>query len=138
MSMNASQIEVMEKAMQIGTDAEERRKARLVDAVVTSAAKERGGVVRLEDTLSALHDGRVQTLIIRDGLRVTGWKCPGCGYVTSISAEVCPYCGNKFEQVPDVVELAVHDVMRSGGEVEVIHNDGALEEYENIGALLRY
>lgn len=138
MSMNASHIEVMEKAMEIGIDAEERRKAKLVDAIVTSAAKGRGGVVRLEDTLGALHDGRVQTLVIRDGLRVTGWKCRGCGYVTSKSAEACSYCGNGFDQVPDVVELAVRDVMQSGGEVEVIHTDGALENYENIGALLRY
>lgn len=138
MMMNASQLEVKEKAMQIGVEAEDRRKAQLVEKVITTAAKGRGGVVRLEDTLRAVHEGRVLTLVIRDGLRVSGWKCRGCGFVTSKFEGVCPFCGNEFDQITDVVEMAVRNVMQSGGEVEVIHTDDGLTDYESIGALLRY
>lgn len=138
MSMNASEIEVLERAMQVGLEAEERRKAKLVDAVVTGAAKGRGGVVRLEDTLRAVHEGRVQTLVISDGLRAPGWKCQGCGYITAHTLETCPFCQGSFSEIPDAIEMAVRDVMQSGGEVEVVHDIKALEDYEKIGAMLRY
>jgi peptide subunit release factor 1 (eRF1) len=138
MSMSATHLEVKDKAMEVGIEAEERRKTKVVEAVITGAAKGKGGVVKMEDTLRALHDGRVQTLVIQDGLRIQGSKCRGCGFVTSHMDETCPYCGNSFEEIPDVVELAVRSVMRSGGEVEVVHLGNSLKEHEGIGALLRY
>jgi hypothetical protein len=36
------------------------------------------------------------------------------------------------------VELAVHEVMKLGGEVEVLHDGQTSEKLGNIGALLRY
>ena len=138
MSMTASHSEVLERAMQIGREAENRREAKLVDTAITGAAKGRGGVVHLEETLSAVHQGRVQTLLIIDGFRAPGRRCKGCGYVTSKKMQVCPFCGGKFEQIPDAVELVVRKVMQSGGDVEVLHDDRFLRDYGNIGALLRY
>lgn len=138
MSMNASKSDALERAMQIGQEAEKRRMEKLIDAVVTGAAKGRGGVVRLDETLSAVHEGRVQTLLILDGLRTPGYRCQGCGYVTSRQIDSCPFCGSEFEQIPDVVEMAVRKVMQSGGDVQVLHDDMALSEYEHIGAILRY
>jgi peptide subunit release factor 1 (eRF1) len=138
MAMSASHIEVLERAMQVGLEADEQREARLVESIITSASKGRGGVVRLEETLGALHEGRIQTLVIRDGLRVEGRKCSGCGYITPHALESCPYCGSAFNQVQDVIELAVRQVMQSGGEIEVIHDERALSDFENIGAILRY
>lgn len=138
MSMNASHTEVLERAMQVSAQAEERQKIKVVEAVITGAAKGRGGVVDLEDTLGAVHEGRVQTLVIREGLRAPGWRCQGCGYVTTRELDSCPFCEGQFSQLADVVELAVRNVMQSGGEVEVIHEDLPLGEHGNIGGLLRY
>jgi peptide subunit release factor 1 (eRF1) len=138
MAMSASHTEVLERAMQVGLAAEKQREAKVVDTVVTSASKGRGGVVRLEETLGALHEGRIQTLVIRDGLRAAGGKCHGCGYITTKSLDSCPYCGNEFSPIPDVIELAVRQVMQSGGEIEVIHDEQALSDFEKIGAILRY
>ena len=137
-SMTASKDEVLERAIQIVMDAEARRDAKLVDAVITGAAKGRGAVVQLEATLRAVHDGRVQTLLIKEAFREKGYRCTGCGNVTSIEIAKCPYCGGQFDQIPDVVEQAVRKVMASGGEVEVLHDDLGLGSYEHIGAILRY
>ncbi len=131
MSMTASHTEVLERAMQVSSEAEERRKDRVVDAVITGAAKGRGGVAGLEDTLGALHEGRIQTLVIGDGLRTPGSRCQGCGYVTTRDLPSCPYCDGAFDQIPDVVELSVRKVMQAGGEVEVIHDGIALAEHGN-------
>lgn len=138
MAMSASHTEVLERALQVGQEAEERREVRLIDAIVTGASKGRGAVVRLEETLGALHEGRIQTLVICDGLRVAGGKCRSCGYITTQSLDSCPFCGGEFNPTLDVVELAVRQVMQSGGEIEVIHDEQALNDFEQIGALLRY
>lgn len=138
MSMTASHAEVMNRALEIGQQAEIEREAQLMDAVVTGAAKGRGGVIDLEDTLNAMHAGRVQTLLIREGYRAPGYRCTGCGYLTSEQISECPFCNKSFEQIPDAVEMAVRRVMQDGGEVEVLHNIAKLSDFSNIGALLRY
>jgi hypothetical protein len=50
----------------------------------------------------------------------------------------CPYCGDTFESINVAVELAVRQVMQSGGDVEVIHNNLELDNAGKVGALLRY
>ncbi len=138
MSMIAGKDEVLSRAFQIGQEAERRREGHLVNTMITNAAKGRGGVIRLDETLSAVHDGKVQTLVIRDGYRAPGYRCTGCGYITAQNTGTCPFCGKSFENIPDAVELAVREVMKLGGEVEVLHNNSKDSEFGNIGALLRY
>lgn len=137
-SMVATNNEVLERAMQIGEEAEERREALLARTVVTNSAKGRGGVLGLQDTLDAIREGRIQTLLIRDGYRAPGNRCTSCGYLSSQPMESCPFCGGKAEQIPDAVELAVQNVMQSGGEVEVLRANQPVKGFELIGALLRY
>jgi peptide chain release factor subunit 1 len=137
MSMTAANIEVKERAMQIGREAELRREARLVDAVITGAAKGKGGVVSLDNTLQALRSGRVQTLVVEEGYHAPGFRCRGCGFLTAQEIHACPFCGKAFEHIPDAVEMVVYEVMKLGGDIEVLHGEQA-EELQKIGALLRY
>jgi peptide chain release factor subunit 1 len=138
MSMTASKNEVLERSLLVGQEAEQRREAQLVNTVITGAAKGGRGAIRLDDTLSAVHDGRVQTLLIKEGFRAPGYRCTGCGYLTAQQLEICPFCGKNFEEIPDAVEMAVHKVMELGGEVEVLHDGEITQEFGNIAALLRY
>jgi rubrerythrin len=137
MGMAAKHTEVLARAMEIGQQAEHRREARLVETVITNAAKGTGGVVRLDETLSAVHDGRVQTLIVKEGSRAPGYQCSGCGYLTTQEMATCPYCGKGFDKIEDAVEMAVRKVMQTGGDVEIVRDNPALEKV-GIGALLRY
>ncbi len=136
--MTASHTEVLERAMQIGQQAERERQVRQVEAIVTSAAKGRGGVVGIENTLNALREGRVQSLVIRDGYRSPGYRCKSCSYLTAQPIGSCPFCDGEVEEVGDAVELAVRQVMQSGGEVEVLPRNEVIKGFEQIGALLRY
>jgi peptide chain release factor subunit 1 len=138
MSMNATANEVLERAMQIGREAEEEREAQLVEVVITNAAKGKGAVVQIDDTLKAVHEGRVQTLLYQDGFRAAGYRCTSCGFVSAVELEFCPYCGGSCEQIPDVVDLAVRKVMQEGGDVEVLHQGVGTGKLDEIGALLRY
>jgi len=137
-SMVSSHTDVLEKAMEVGREVEYHREVQMVDAVVTNAAKGRGGVIDLEGTLAAIREGRVQTLLYRDGFRAPGNRCKSCGYLSLHDVQVCPFCGGEPEKILDVVELAVRQVMQSGGEVEVLPKDQPLKGFNQIGAFLRY
>ena len=137
-SMNASHAEVMERAMKIGQAAEKQREAKAVETIITAAAKEQGGVIGLEDTLSRAHEGRIQNLLVSEGFRSPGYRCLGCGYLTAKKQESCPFCSSNFEEIPDAVDLAVRRVLEDGGEVDILHDNPQLEENGKIGALLRY
>lgn len=136
-SMNAGHVEVMKKALEIGRQAERQREQALVHTVITAAAKGKNGVVRLADTLEAVREGRVQTLLISEGFHAPGYRCTGCDYLVVEALDVCPFCGKPFVPISDAVDLAVNQVLAQGGEVEVV-NVPALEEAGHIGALLRY
>jgi rubrerythrin len=136
-SMTARPDEVQKKALEIGQQAERRREIRLVENIITAAAKGADGVVRLDDTLGAVHEGRVQTLIVQEGYRAKGFECQGCGYITTQELKTCPFCGKSFTQIKDAVELAVRKVMKDGGDVEIVYENPKLEEI-GIGGVLRY
>ncbi len=137
-SMTASHAEVMERAMEIGKRTEEEREQKLLQTVITGAAKKRGGVTGLDATLKAIHEGRIQRLLIANGYRAPGFQCTGCGFITAKALTQCNFCNSKFEKITDAVELAVRKVLLDGGEVDVLHENQTLSKHGNIGGLLRY
>jgi peptide subunit release factor 1 (eRF1) len=138
MSMTASKEDVLQRALQIGKQTEFHKEELLLNKLVTGAAKDKKGVLSLDDTLGAVHDGRAQTLVIQDGYRAIGYQCQGCGYVTARELPTCQFCGSEFKRIPDAVEMAVFKVMKAGGDVEVLQHQHKVNGFENIGALLRY
>jgi peptide chain release factor subunit 1 len=138
-SMNASHTEVLERAMQAGTEAMTKREQLLVEDVITTASKGGNASIGLEATLSAVNEGRVQLLLISEGYHEKGFRCKNCGDLLVTDPEhACSACDDKGEPVPDIVELAVSAVLRLGGDIEVIHNNASMQEKGNIAALLRY
>ncbi len=136
--ITASGNEVLQKAMQIGLEAEQKREGKLVDMSITSAAKGSGGAVGLEKTLSAVSENRVMNLLFNEGFFSQGVKCPNCGFLSAHKLETCPICSEKTQPVLDVVDVAVRSVLQSGGEVDVLHQNPELEQVGNIAAILRY
>lgn len=138
LSKTASHADILEKAVQIGQQNEERRHDRMVEAVKTAAAKGRGGVIGLDDTLQMVREGRVQTLIVQEGFRKPGYQCVDCGDIITTQVKSCSFCSGSFTEMPDAVEMAVRRVLKNGGEIEVLHDHAELNRIGKIGALLRY
>ena len=136
-SMNASETEIRELSLEILQQVEEEREAALVEAVFTAAAKGRGGVIRLADTLGAAHEGRIQTLVVARNYHQSGYQCRNCAYITDQPLEVCPFCSGEFAEIPDAAEALVTKVIEDGGKVEVVDNHLKIKEF-GVGALLRY
>jgi peptide chain release factor subunit 1 len=135
--MNASDIEIRDRSLEILEQVEQKREEALVEAVFTAAAKGRGGVIRLADTLGAAHEGRVQTLVVARDYRHPGYMCRKCDYITDQALETCPFCGGAFAEIPDATEALVTKVIEDSGKVEVIDDHPKIAEF-GVGALLRY
>jgi peptide chain release factor subunit 1 len=135
--MNAAEPKIRQRSMEILQRAEEDREAALVEAVFTAAAKGRGGVIRLADTLGAAHEGRIQTLVIARDYHQPGYQCQNCAYITDQHLEVCPFCSGEFAEIPDAAEALVTKVIEDGGKVEVVDDHPKIAEF-GVGALLRY
>ncbi len=136
MEMKAGRAEVWQKAMEIGAEAERRQEARLVERIRVEAAKGGLAVVGLDETLGAVHEGRAHIVVAEEGYQEAGYRCTSCGFPTTQALETCPFCGGRFEEVPDAVEMIVHRALDEGAEVEMVPRP--LEEIGHIGALLRY
>ncbi len=137
--MNASEPEVRERSLEILQRVEEEREVALVEAVFTAAAKGRGGVVRLADTLGMAHEGRIQTLVIARDYHQPGYQCGNCAYITDQPLADCPFCGGEFAEIPDAAEALVTKVIEDGGKVEVVGDHARIKFADfGVGALLRY
>ena len=135
--MTAGEHEVRKQTLKLLQEANQERENRLVRTMITTQAKGGSATIGLDDTLQAISDKRVQTLIISDGLRIPGYVQEESGFVVANLA-LSPLSDTELLEVADVVDSAVAYTIAQGGSVEVIADNPDLEAAGRIGALLRY
>ncbi len=135
--MNAGEHEVRAQTLEMLRAANLERENKLVKQMITAHAKGGNAVVGLDDTLQAITDKRVQTLIISDGLRMPGYVREDLGFVVANLA-LSPMSDSELEETADVIDTAVALTMNQGGNVEVVSDNLDLEGVGRIGAILRY
>ncbi len=137
MPITASQNEVAARAIELGEKSEKERETHRVEQLITAAAKGADAVIGLEATLEAANNNRIQTLVLTEGFRKNAFRCKSTGQLTLKPEDTCG-SDAEVEKVYDVVEVLVNQVMRSGGEIEVVFVTPGLTEVGDIGAFLRY
>lgn len=135
--IGASEAEIRSHALAVEESVERAKENALVARLRDAAGAGRGGVVGLADTLDALADRRIDTLIVSEGFEEPGWSCVGCARF-AIRGPKCAACGASMAKVPDVVETAIELTMREGGKVKVYGGTADLDVLGRVGALLRY
>jgi peptide subunit release factor 1 (eRF1) len=112
---------------------------RLVDQLVTEAAKRRKAVTGLSNTLNAINQARVWRLVYADEFRSPGLECQQCAALFSAGRASCFYCSASLRPVSDVVEHAIEHALRKGAMIEVVTGKAseALINAGGIGASLR-
>ncbi len=138
MSMNASDTEVLEQAKVEAFAAQKKANQNLVDQAINLAAKGSNGVIGLIDTLNAIHEGRVKTLLVDQDFEQAGYRCERCGYLTVQELESCSFCGGDFQQINSAVEMSVRETLQMNAVVKVIQENEQLESAGRIAAILRY
>ena len=135
--MNANEHEVQAHTINLLAEANAKREEELVKKMVGLNASGGTAVIGLDDTLQAVSDKRIQTLIISDGYRAPGYQDGDSGFVVANIAR-SPMSEQELIEVDDVVDLAVSSTITQGGHVEIITDNPALEQAGRIGAILRY
>jgi peptide subunit release factor 1 (eRF1) len=135
--LESTPAEVLRQAREIEKKLVRERERKLVETLLTQAHSGKLGVVGLADTLRALRNGQVHTLVFQDGLRAAGVHCPACRFV-GLGESDCPVCQKPAEPTEDVVDLAIGEAMRQGCEVRHVFEAGELDSVGDIGALLRF
>jgi len=88
-------------------------------------------------TLSALQEGKIDTLVVARDLERPGTRCTQCGFIFSHDQVSCPFDGGSTAEVRNVVEEMVRIAEGQGAVIEFV-DPGAVEEVRGVGALLRY
>ena len=95
-------------------------------------------MVGLEPVLSAVSEGRVQSLVIHQDFHASGYRCPDCQVITTIPEEKCENCDEPAQFVQDIVALAISLTLQGGGEIEIVMKNKQLHEVGQIGAFLSF
>ncbi|HEY1407679.1 MAG TPA: hypothetical protein VF434_01990 [Promineifilum sp.] len=137
MDIDAGELEVRQRALNLLREVNAVREEKLVEKMITLQARRANAVLGLDDTLQAVSEKRVETLIVSDGFRTPGYRQESSGYLVANLAR-SPLTESDLAEAADVVEAAVAQTVAQGGHVEVISENPSLEEAGRIGAILRY
>ncbi len=135
--VTASPEEVRQAALEVETEVERREEQALVERLRNGVGAGNGGVAGLSGTLKAIVERRVETLLVADGYEAPGWRCPSCQFLASRGRE-CPVCATAMETVDDVVEQAMEEALVNKCRVQIVRENGELDDMGRIGALLRF
>lgn len=115
----------------------ERESQELITVVRDRVEQDYLASAGFQATLTALQEGKVDTLVIAQGQEVEGARCPTCGFVFAREVAKCPYDGSSTDGGVDVVEAAIRIAEEQGAGVEFVE-PSALSDLRGVGALLRF
>jgi len=140
LDVDANEATVLEEALRIEVEVEREREARLVEQLMTAAAKHQKAVIKLGATLRALQEWRVSELVYTEGFTSSGGQCTNCGALFAGEKESCDFCGREVRQINDLIDRADTRVVEMVGKVEQVRGDAAarLRQEGGIGAFLRW
>jgi peptide chain release factor subunit 1 len=92
----------------------------------------------LEEVLVALHEQRVEILLVEAGFTAPGVECPVDGWLSAQDVATCPADGTATEPRTDVVETAVARAVIQSADVQVLRDRPELASHGHIAAILRF
>ncbi len=134
-----SESQTLERVRPLATEHERQVETQLVEQLITTAHKGGRAALGLADVLSALQQGRAQTLVT--SLPVTGevWECADCHLAIAQDAGACPACDGQLasRSLDGLLPLLA---ARTDAAIEIVAGAAAeqLSEHHGIGAVLRY
>jgi peptide chain release factor subunit 1 len=131
---------MLERARQVREEDERRSERELVERVVDAAKSGGHGVLGIEETVRAVRDGRVHTLLVAEGVTKEGAACLSCDYFATKEFRRCPVCGGAAEPAYDIVDRAVERAYLAGAHLEIVFGEARrwLLAQGGLAAVLRY
>jgi peptide subunit release factor 1 (eRF1) len=131
---------VLEESLKMFKTLENQGSQRIANETVV-LAKSKGGRAMLgtNAVISALQDGRAESLVLSEKFSGQGWQCLDCLKLGVLGRpKQCPYCGSSdIDKNPDMKEEVVGLALRRGLKVEFVEGAAELDKNSGIGALMR-
>src|SRR3954470_8951818 len=135
---NTTPDAVRDAALPVMDEVDRAREREALDRVAEAVGAGGRGTAGLDETIEALNERRVETLLLVDGNTVAGVQCPSCGWV-GLDASRCPADDSELERRDDIVESAIELAILQSAEVLVAHHHrDELEQRGGFAALLRF
>jgi peptide subunit release factor 1 (eRF1) len=116
-----------------------RRDAELLERIDEGVGKGARAVAGINDVLPAVHERRIDTLVVQEGFTAMGVRCPQCGWLGVSAGGQCPADGTMTDVVDNIVEVAVARAFAQDARVRYLPAaDTGLQEKGSIAALLRF
>jgi peptide chain release factor subunit 1 len=133
---NSSPEQVLAAAQPCFDRLEEEREAEALERLVENGRATLG----LDDTLRALNERRVETLILDERFSAPGASCPECGWLVGGGESTCPVDGRELEQLDDLTDAALELTLQQSAETLAVRRrrDEFEERAGGIAALLRF
>jgi peptide subunit release factor 1 (eRF1) len=95
-------------------------------------------VTGLQQTVEALNERRVQTLLLESGFDGSAARCPTCGLLVADGDGMCPADGSRLEPVEHLREAVVEAAVSQDAEVIAVRHVDDPGRLRGVGALLRF
>jgi hypothetical protein len=116
-----------------------RRDVELLERIDEGVGKGARAVAGINDVLPAVHERRIDTLVVQEGFTAMGVRCPQCGWLGVSAGGQCPADGTMTDVVDNIVEVAVARAFAQDARVRYLPAaDTGLQEKGSIAAVLRF
>ena len=96
------------------------------------------GVRGLADTLPALYERRVETLVLEPGVERPGVVCPRCRWASPDEVRSCPVDGEAMQPHPNLIEWAVAMAVEGDAKILPLRHHNDLADHDGIAGALRF
>lgn len=135
---SATETQVRAQVEQLVVEDERRDEEELLDRLQDAVGAGARGAAGVADTLDALNERRVQTLVLSPGFDGRGWRCTGCSLLMFEADGKCPADGQPLERLEHLREAVVEAAVFQDADVLVVRYHEDREPREGIAALLRF
>lgn len=138
--VEGSEQQVLEATLKIEEKTERASEIKLVEELITAAAKKGYAVTGLDATLTSLKEGRIWQLVYADGFAPQSSQCTHCSTLFSEGQTLCAYCDGPLRPVDHLIGRLTDRVVDLGGKIEQVHGEAAarLQKAGGVGAFLRF
>lgn len=127
---------IISRASEFIKDDEKILKEKMLENFREEILKNGLAVHGLNETIKFLREGKIELLLISDGLKIKGWKCEKCQIFEPGYEEKCPYCHTKTTIV-DIIEEMIELAEKMDTKIEFFDSN-ILKNLGGIGGFLRY
>jgi peptide chain release factor subunit 1 len=134
----ANPDEILKLAREIEERTQQQEEAEIVGRVLSGSAQGHPTLKGFKENLKALREGRVHTLVLVEGHKVSGAYCDKCGKIEGADVEACDACETVLTGTADVSEQLATLAVEHDSEVRYVRSGLGLENHGGVGSILRW